>query len=87
MDLLVKRAFTPLIDDNDIEFLGNLAAIKHALLATISEDNADYERSGFYWKKCNDLLEKEILASKGTIKPKLKTNALGGTKGGVTNMM
>ena len=84
VDLLVKRKSLPHIDNNDIEYLGNLAAIKHGLLATLAEDNADFESSEYHWAKSEKVLEDEIASSRA-IKPKVKVKAVGGVKGGVHN--
>lgn len=63
--LLLKRAFLPLMDESDIVYLGNVNAIKSAILATTAEDNADIERSGYHWQVCRQLLEEEKDASRG----------------------
>ena len=63
--LLLKRAFLPLMDESDIVYLGNVNAIKCAILATTAEDNADIERSNFHWQVCRQLLEEEKDASRG----------------------
>jgi hypothetical protein len=63
--LLLKRAFLPLMDESDIVYLGNINAIKCAILATTAEDNADIERSGYHWQVCRQLLEEEKDASRG----------------------
>jgi hypothetical protein len=38
------------MDESDIVYLGNVNAIKCAILATTAEDNADIERSGYHWQ-------------------------------------
>jgi len=63
--LLLKRAFVPLMEETDIVYLGNVNAIKCAILATTAEDNADIERSGYHWQVCRQLLEEEKDASRG----------------------
>ena len=63
--LLLKRAFTQLMDENDIVYLGNVNAIKSAILATTAEDNADIERSGYHWQVCRQLLDEEKDAYRG----------------------
>jgi len=45
--------------------LGNVNAIKCAILATTAEDNADIERSGYHWQVCRQLLEEEKDSSRG----------------------
>ena len=63
--LLLKRAFLPLMSESDVVYLGNVNAIKCAILATTAEDNADIERSGYHWQVCRQLLEEEKDASRG----------------------
>jgi hypothetical protein len=63
--LLLKRAFLPLMAENDVVYLGNLNAIKNGILATTAEDNADIERSNYHWQVCRQLLEEEKDASRG----------------------
>lgn len=82
--LLLKRAFTPLMDDSDVVYLGNVNAIKCAILANTAEDNADIERSGYHWQVCRQLLDEEKDAYRGgarqifTIDPNSGNGALGG---------
>ncbi len=63
--LLLKRAFLPLMEENDVVYLGNLNAIKNSILATTAEDNADIERSNYHWQLCRQLLDEEKDASRG----------------------
>ena len=63
--LLLKRGFLPLMDESDIVHLGNVNAIKCAILAMTAEDNADIERSGYHWQVCRQLLEEERDANRG----------------------
>lgn len=63
--LLLKRAFLPLMNENDVVYLGNVNAIKCAILATTAEDNADIERSNYHWQICRQLLEEEKDANRG----------------------
>jgi hypothetical protein len=63
--LLVKRAFLPLSEDTDVVYLGNVNAIKHGILATTAEDNADIERAQYHWAVCKQLLEEEKDAHRG----------------------
>lgn len=63
--LLLKRAFLPLMSESDVVYLGNINAIKCAILATTAEDNADIERSGYHWQVCRQLLEEEKDANRG----------------------
>lgn len=70
--LLLKRAWEPVQSDNDIIYLGNLNVIKHGLLGTIAEDNADLERAQYHWAICDKLLGEELDAARGAAKPKLR---------------
>lgn len=63
--LLLKRAFLPLMSESDVVYLGNINAIKCAILATTAEDNADIERSNYHWQVCRQLLEEEKDANRG----------------------
>jgi hypothetical protein len=75
--VLCKRAFMPLVDDNDILYVGNINAIKHGLLGRIAEDNADLERSDYHWNKCLALLEEEASSSRGAAIPRLNIDPFG----------
>lgn len=75
--LLLKRAWQPVLVDTDIVHLGNLNAIKHGLLGMIAEDNADLERAQYHWTICRQLLDEELDAARGAVKPKLNLNPAG----------
>jgi hypothetical protein len=66
MRLLVKRSFTPLINSYDVVRPSNLNALKHGLLGSVAEDNADLE-----------LLEEEQDAYRGAAKPVIKFDPSG----------
>ena len=68
--LLLKRAWQPVLTQNDILYLGNLNAIKHGLLGMLAEDNADLERAQYHWTICRQLLDEELDATRGAAKPK-----------------
>jgi len=75
--LLLKRAWQPVLTQDDIMHLGNLNAIKHGLLGMLAEDNADLERAQYHWNISRQLLEEELGATRGAAKPKLKINPSG----------
>lgn len=70
--LLLKRAWQPVREDEDIIYLGNVNAIKHGLLGMLAEDNADLERAQYHWTICKQLLSEELDAARGSAKPKLR---------------
>jgi hypothetical protein len=76
--LLCKRGVPSFIDDNTIIHLGNINAIKHALLARIAEDNADVERATYHWSVATQLLDAELDAMRGSAKPVVKLDIWGG---------
>lgn len=69
MRLLVKRKFKTLINSYDPVYPSNLNAIKHGLLGTVAEDNADIERANYHWTICKQLLDEELDAYRGAAKP------------------
>ena len=75
--VLCKRAFEPVIGDNDIVHLANVGAIKHGLLGRLAEDNADVERAEYHWSKCSLLLEEEVNSSRGAAIPRLNIDPYG----------
>jgi hypothetical protein len=76
--LLCKRGVPSFIDDNTIIHLGNINALKHALLARIAEDNADVERATYHWSVATQLLDAELDAMRGSAKPVVKLDIWGG---------
>jgi hypothetical protein len=75
--LLLKRAWQPVLTQDDILHLGNLNAIKHGLLGMLAEDNADLERAQYHWTICRQLLDEELDAARGAAKPKLTVKPAG----------
>ena len=75
--LLLKRAWQPVLTQDDIMQLGNLNAIKHGLLGMLAEDNADLERAQYHWTICRQLLDEELDAARGAAKPKLTVKPAG----------
>tara|TARA_R110000751_G_scaffold142196_5_gene245657 strand:- start:902 stop:1918 length:1017 start_codon:yes stop_codon:yes gene_type:complete len=67
--LLLKRKFKPLLNSTDVVYLSSLNAIKHALLGSTAETNADLERSNFHWVSCQELLEDQLDSHRGAAKP------------------
>jgi hypothetical protein len=76
--LTVKRAVpSDLSDDNTIVHLGNLSAIKHALLCLIAEDNADMERAEYHWSKVREMLDEELDTVRGSARPSFPLDVWG----------
>jgi hypothetical protein len=75
--LLVKRQFKPLVNSYDAVYPSNLNAIKHALLGSVAEDNADIERAQYHWTICKQLLEEELDAYRGAAKPTVRFDPSG----------
>jgi len=75
--LLLKRKFRKLIDGTDVVYLSSLHAIKHALLGTTAEDNADLERANYHWSVCNTILEEQLDAHRGAAKPMISFDPSG----------
>ena len=75
--LLLKRAWEPVLTQDDILYLGNLNAIKHGLLGMLAEDNADLERAQYHWTICSQLLDEELDATRGSAKPKVTLKPAG----------
>jgi len=75
--LLLKRAWQPVLTQDDIMYLGNLNAIKHGLLGMLAEDNADLERAQYHWTICRQLLDEELDTTRGAAKPKVTLKPAG----------
>jgi len=75
--VLVKRSFKNLINSFDVIRPSNLNAIKHGLLGTVAEDNADLERATYHWGVCKQLLEEELDAYRGSAKPAVNFDPTG----------
>tara|TARA_R110002153_G_scaffold145774_2_gene297109 strand:- start:2852 stop:3817 length:966 start_codon:yes stop_codon:yes gene_type:complete len=75
--VLVKRSFKNLINSFDVIRPSNLNAIKHGLLGTVAEDNADLERANYHWNVCKQLLEEELDAYRGSAKPAVNFDPTG----------
>jgi len=78
--LLLKRKFRTLLDSTDTVYLSSLNAIKHALLGSIAETNADLERANYHWAVCQQLLEEQLDAHRGAAKPTIFFNADSGNR-------
>lgn len=70
--LLVKRGCPDQLLDSTVIHLGNVGALKHALLALIAEDSSDIERSSAHWGMCGKLLDQELASMFGSAKPSLR---------------
>ena len=75
--VLVKRSFKNLINSFDVIRPSNLNAIKHGLLGTVAEDNADLERANYHWNVCKQLLEEELDAYRGSANPAVNFDPTG----------
>jgi hypothetical protein len=75
--LLLKRKFKTLLSSTDTVYISSLNAIKHALLGSSAETNADLERSNFHWAVCQQILEEQLDAHRGAAKPTIFFNADG----------
>ena len=75
--LLLKRAWEPVLVQDDLIYLGNLNAIKHGLLGMLAEDNADLERAQYHWTICQKLLDEELDAARGAAKPRVSLGPSG----------
>ena len=75
--LLVKRKAPYLTDGDGIVHLGNINAIKHALLGRIAEDNADVQRASYHWGICKQMLEDELDAARGAARPMIQLSGFG----------
>ncbi len=84
--MLLKRRFENLLNQDDIVYLDNINALKHSILGTIAEDNADLERANYHWGVCQVLLDQEKDAHRGMVKPTLKIDPTGGSGYPIPNM-
>tara|TARA_R110000851_G_scaffold68214_3_gene153558 strand:- start:29403 stop:30353 length:951 start_codon:yes stop_codon:yes gene_type:complete len=75
--VLVKRKFKQLINSYDTVRPSNLNAIKHGLLGSVAEENADLERANYHWNVCKQLLDEELDAYRGEAKPVLRFDPSG----------
>jgi len=85
--ILAKRAWRNVTSGDDVVYLGNLAAWKHALLAKVAEDNGDFERAQYHWGQCRSALEDERDAQRGGARPVLRIDLYGGAASGLRNLV
>lgn len=78
--VLVKRAYEPIVNNNDIVYVSNLAAIKHGLLAVLAEDNADLEKANYHWAEAQKNMEMEMESARGAATPSIQFD-FSGTEG------
>ena len=81
---LLKRRFKPLLAASDVVHVSSLSAIKHALLGTIAENNADLERSNYHWAVCQQVLDQQLDSHRGAAKP---TIFFAADRGNTPNLM
>lgn len=67
--MLLKRKHKRIVRDEDVVFVDNLSALKHAMLGLVAEDNADTDRSVFHWNKCWELFDDELRDYHKSAKP------------------
>jgi hypothetical protein len=70
--LLLKRDAPGYLGDDTVVHLGNIGAIKNAMLAIIDEDSADRARAKDSWAEVEKILDEELQAVMGSAKPTLK---------------
>lgn len=69
--LLLKRDAPSHITDDTVVHLGNIGAIKNAMLAIIDEDSGDRAKAKDSWKEVQQILDEELQAVMGAAKPTL----------------
>ena len=75
--LLLKRKFRQLLSSTDVVYMSSLHAIKHALLGSIAEENADVERANYHWAVCRAVLDEQLDAHRGAAKPAIRFDPSG----------
>lgn len=76
--MLMKRRCLDFLNPTDIVPLGGYDIVKHALLGVIAEDNANLEDAAVHWGYCESLLEDEMAAYRGSIRPNINIDPTGG---------
>lgn len=87
VSLLLKREFMPIVDAYDQVYLGDININKHGILAVVAEDNSDLEAAEYHWSLCSRLLENEMHAYRGSIKPRVKLDPTGDSGYPTINIM
>ena len=82
--LLLKRAWVPVLGEDDIIYLGSLNVIKHGLLGMVAEDNGDLQRASYHWGLADQLLDNELTNARGPARPKVNFDPTGLGKGSRT---
>jgi len=82
----LKRKFQKLLSSTDVVYISSLNAIKHALLGSIAEENADVERANYHWSVCRALLDEQLDAHRGAAKPAVNFSPAG-AGGSTINIM
>jgi len=83
--VLIRRKFIDLMNQTDIVPLGSYDLIKNALLAHVAEDNANLDDAERHWAYCLRILEGEMAAYRGSIRPKINLQPYGPGSTGTTN--
>lgn len=65
--VIAKKAYKPLVNENDALVIGNWAALRLGLDALLKEDASDYVRAGVLWAQAKAALisEEENLVGAG----------------------
>jgi len=85
--LLMKRACPAFLTEDTVIHLGNINAIKHALLGRIAEDASDLQRAEIHWATCEKLLDDELDCFRGSAKPLLVVNGWGVENSSLYNIL
>lgn len=70
--LLLKRDAPSYIADDTVIHLGNIGAIKNAMMAIIEEDSGNLQKSQPWWAEVEKILDEELQAKMGAAKPTLR---------------
>ena len=70
--LLLKRDAPSHIADDTVIHLGNIGAIKNAMMAIIEEDSGNLQKSQPWWAEVEKILDEELQAKMGAAKPTLR---------------
>jgi len=87
VSVLMKRKWIDLLAEDDVVYLSDINALKHALLAIVAEDNADLERAEYHWNTARQQLEAEKDAYRGMVKPKVNFDPFGGSARRMHNVL
>jgi len=72
VQMLMRRKFTDLMDSTDIVPIGSYDLILHAILAHVAEINANLDDTDRHVAYCMGILENEMKAYRGALRPRVK---------------